>query len=287
MSKFRAEFIDLVNTLRTNPQAILAKIKQQMNENVSNDGILTQSDGIRIRLKDGKKAYELAIKALSSCSSVAPMKENKTLHQVSKDYLSKLETYEDMNEAPDDLFNTTHKKYGTFEGKLSSVSEFGGNSPLQVLINLLVEDGSDSKEYIKIFMDPKLKEIGLHFQAHKEYRFCTFIVLATKFKGDDNDSDNVVEQKITTEISNTYVDDDDVPKKKENISLRNKPNVHANAPQNEEEDDDTLEYFDENVKSVKKSTKIINKNGKKYKVSTITKVLIDGTVETQKETERV
>jgi hypothetical protein len=285
-----------VNTLRTEPQIIAEKIREQMNTSVSEDGILTQTDNVRIRLKDGKQAYASAIKIISELEPIAPIKENKVLHQACKDYLGKVATYDDMNDIPNDLFKTILNKYGTFEGKLSQLNEYGGNSPLQVLINLLVEDGSDTKEYIQIFMNEKLKEIGLHFQAHNEYRFCTFIVLTTKFKNiektnDESDTQKyeVVEKKVKKEVLNNYLNDDaeeEVPQRNVCSGLRGKKNQKSSAPQIEDEDC-MDEYFDENVKSVKKSSKIVLKNGKKFKVSTIIKTYKDGSTETEKESERI
>ena len=207
------------------------------------------------------------------------MKESRGLTVVAKEYLTVLCGYDDPDdfykEKPD-LFNETLDKYGKFIGSLSNISEFGGDSPKQTFINLLVQDGSPNKTNCKTFCDTKFKEIGLHFKEHPSYSNATFILLATKYTPNaaansaplDEDGEagttgpTLVHEQIITQSKPEPVTAP-APAKETPAA------ASASAPAGGDEDE---------LKVVKTETKskLIKRDGKKIKVTITTETYNDG-----------
>ena len=268
MSKFRKEFIEIVNKYRQDPTYIIPDLEEQIKYVDEKKVLRIPGSNCGIQLNDGKAAYEKAISEIKGLKTAVPMKESKGLTIVAKDYLNTLCGYDDPDdfykEKPD-LFNDTLDKYGKFIGSLSNISEFGGDSPKQTFINLLVQDGSPNKSNCKTFCDSRFKEIGLHFKEHPSYSYATFILLATKYTPNSTADSAVIDDEGTTTGSEpTLV--------KEQIVTQSKPAAApatASAPAGGD---------DEELKVVKTETKskLIKRDGKKIKVTITTETYNDG-----------
>lgn len=261
MSAFRKEFIEIINQIRDDPTSIIGDLEEQMQHIDGKRVLRIPGTKCGIQLREGKEAYEKAIEALKKAPKVPPLKANKGLNAVARDYLAEITKEADPDDVDSSKFNEILNKYGDFLGSLSNISEFGGESPKQCIINLLVQDGSD-KTNVETFTSDKFKEIGLCFDKHKSFRFCTFILMATKFKINEANVKEEPEEETKPETVES--------------KLRAKKKEDAPAPAEDDDDDDEME---EGVKSVKKSSKIVEKKGKKYKETTIIKTMMDGTTE--------
>ena len=83
-------------------------------------------------------------------------------------------------------------KYGRFEGSFGRLMEFGGETPEQIVINLVVSDGDKSRSQRNQLFDKKFKVVGLDSGDHQDFLKCTMITLATSFKynADPDDVEN-------------------------------------------------------------------------------------------------
>lgn len=182
---FRDEFIFLLNKLREDPTFIIPDLKDQM-KYVGEDNVLMLPDAdCGIELQDGKESYEQAIKVLKTLKPAPPLVSNVGLNAAAKEYLAEIKKVEDPEDVPGEKFDEIIDKHGSFSGAFSNISEYGGETPKQALINLLVQDGSDEKSNAISFTSDKYKEIGFHCATHNTFRFCTLIFLVTKFKIND------------------------------------------------------------------------------------------------------
>lgn len=265
MSKFRNEFLELVNNLRRDPKSIIPDLQAQA-KYVDNKNVLRLPGAeCAIQLNDGKAAYDKAIEALKELPAAPKINLNKSLNAITKEYLEEIKKAGDAD-VEESVFNDILKKYGDYKGRLYTISEFGGDNPKQVLINLLIQDGRDQKTNCKNITGKDFSEMGLSFSEHSTYGFCTYILMVTSFKPAEG---------------KTIVETDEVETIQSKLRAKKPGEVEVKKVKVEKADDD----FDENVLSVKKSEKIVEKKGKKYKVTTTVKVLLDGTKEVNTESE--
>lgn len=125
--------------------------------------------------------FQDALRALEGIKPAAPLEYNDALGDACKEYCLVLSTADDPNSV-EKFTETICGKHGDFIGSLSTISEFGGETPEQTFVNLLAQDGSPNKTYMQTMAKGNFKVCGIHFSEHEVYRYCTFIALATGYK---------------------------------------------------------------------------------------------------------
>ncbi|MCQ2817538.1 MAG: hypothetical protein MJ252_09770 [archaeon] len=274
MSKFRKEFIELVNKFRKDPTFIIPDIEEQMGYVDDKKVLRIPGSNCGIQLNDGKKAYQDAINEIKTLKTAPELKTSAGLNAVAKDYLKQVCAVDDPDDVPSDAFNDTLNKYGKFVGSLSNISEFGGDSPKQTFINLLVQDGSAAKNNCKSFAKDRYKEIGVHFNEHPTYSFATFVLMATKFTSNSN-VPSEEEEPVTMKPKETVLLQEKVVS---NSPGNDRPAATSSAP--------AAGGDDEELTVVKTETKqkMIKRDGKKIKLTTTIETYSDGsTCENTKE----
>ena len=181
MQKFVTGFLQLVNDFRKDPstgKALLEKYKGYIDDKKV---MRIPGSNCGIQLQQGKEAYDAAIAALEGKTAVPELEYSDALGDACKEYVGMLAQADDPNSVEKFTENVCGK-HGDFVGSLSTLAEFGGETPEQTFVNLLAQDGSPNKNYINTLCDKKFKVIGLHFAEHTVYRYCTFIALAVGYK---------------------------------------------------------------------------------------------------------
>lgn len=279
MSKFRNEFAELLNNLRKDPKFIIKDLEEQMKYIDNKKVMRLPGSKCGIQLNEGAPAYTQAISNLQEIQPVGEVKPNPWLNAITKEYLAEIVKADD-HDVEANKFDEILDKYGKYEGNLYTISEYGGDSPKQVLMNLLVQDGAEKKTNVINMTKTNFREIGVSFGAHKTYGYCTFILMVTKFKSveDIQESKKLNEANIPEAKAqpNPYLEEpsNDTP-------TPSNPNTVLRAKKKDlplEVDPD----FTEGVVKVTKSEKIIEISGKKYLVITTVKFMEDGSKETEK-----
>ena len=240
---FEEELVKEINSFRTNPKEYAKKIKKYISYF---NGKLLKLPGneASIETQEGPAAYEEAIDFLSKQNGIEPFEPSKGLGRISRDFISEIQKIN-----PDDLdkidLDKIIAKYGKFSGNLSRALDFGGETPEQVLVNLIVGDGDPSREQRDSLLSSDLKKVGIGFGKHEEFKYVTVIITCTKFVN-NKDSDDL-----------GYLD--------EGTKYRN--------PENEDPSKEVV--------SETRSEKVVMENGKKKKIIKITRKLADGTKETE------
>ena len=172
------------------------------------------------------------------------------------------------------------EKYGTFCGNFSRAIDFGGETPEQVLTNLIVSDGDPSRGQRESLLSTDLKSVGVANGKHDIYRHCTVIVSCTKFENtkDDDDSENFGGESY-----------DEPQKKDDGRTLKPRKVVLKKGEDDYEEPQKIKGSYEDEVPpgciKVDKAERVVIEGGKKKKLIKITRYMEDGTkeIETVKE----
>ena len=242
---FEEDLVKEINEFRTNPKEYTKKIKKFISYFDGNMLNLPGSEG-SIETQEGPAAYTEAIEYLSKQQGLQPLEPSKGLGRVAKDFIS-----ETQKISPDELstidLDKIIEKYGSFTGNICRSIDFGGETPEQVLVNLIVSDGDPNREQRETLLSKDLKKVGIGFGQHEEFKYVTVIISCTKFVN-SKDSDDYGYIGLT-KYNKVDEDNDEDPSKK--------------------------------VVSETRTEKVVMEKGKKKKIIKITKTLADGSKETE------
>jgi uncharacterized protein YkwD len=68
--------------------------------------------------------------------------------------------------------------YAVINGRVNELIELGSYNSLDILMDLLVDDGLVTRKRRKALLDPNYEYVGIAWSMHKAHGFCTVIVLA-------------------------------------------------------------------------------------------------------------
>ena len=185
---FEKELFEELNILRTNPKKYADKIRTYLKYF---EGKIINIPGRKagIATVEGPRAYEDAINYLERQKVLEPFSPSKALFRVSKDFLQKIQR-KNVEDADDVDMEKLISKYGTFYGDFSRATDFGSQTPEQVLINLLVSDGDVTREQRTSLFNSSYKLVGICKGSHKSFPHCTVILKCTEFENYFDKDDN-------------------------------------------------------------------------------------------------
>ena len=252
MSIFNKLLLEEINLLRTNPQEYAQKLLKY-SEYFKAKILYIPGSNAGIQTDEGPQAYKEAAESLLKEESREALFPSKGLSKISEEIVCKAQ--EDADTVESIKVDKLIEKIGSVKGSLSRLIEFGGLTPEQVVINLVVCDGDPSRGQRKSLLNPYVKLIGLANGKHELYGHCTSIITATEFKNN--------------------VDSNDI-----GFAYGQKFNIAGDVNNNDDDDD-----MEEGVLSTEKSATIVSENGKKKKITKVIKYMKDGTkrIETSKE----
>lgn len=250
MSNFNQQLLDEINYVRTNPRRYSKKLSKYI-DYFKDKVLYLPGTNAGIQTEEGADAYKQAIDSLVKESRREPLNPSKGLCKVAENLLS--EAQKDADNVGNISVEKLLKKFGTVKGSLSRIFEFGGETPEQIVVNLIVSDGDPSRSQRESLLNAEVKQVGLASGKHEDFGHCTVIVSVTELKTTDSEDSGFIEG----EYKPSKFDDND-----------------ENDNQNEE-----------GVASITKTEQIVIENGTKKKITKIVKNMVDGTkkIETSKE----
>ena len=72
-------------------------------------------------------------------------------------------------------------QFGRYEGQFGESTDFGSLSPEMVVVNLLVDDGNQSRSNRRMLFKETYRKIGCGSAPHSTYKSVTVIMYATNF----------------------------------------------------------------------------------------------------------
>ena len=184
---FERDLVRELNELRRDPRGYSFKVlkyKDYFQGNI----LRIPGAPAGIKTEEGPAAYDEAINFLKTANSAEEMTPSKGLCKIAVDFLGMVQKA-DPNNLGDIDMDSIINRYGTFVGNFSRSMEFGGATPEQVIINLIVSDGDKTRGQRDALLNDNLKKVGVASGKHDTYRTATIIVGCTKFEN-TSDSDD-------------------------------------------------------------------------------------------------
>ena len=297
---FLRQLVEEINLARTNPAAYASKVEGYIP--YFQDKILKLPDQrVAIKTQEGAAAYEECVNFLRSAEPTEAHVPSRGLTRIANDFLSGVQSVDPSQIGTIDM-NAIIDKYGSFQGNFSRAMEFGGSTPEQVVINLLVSDGDKSRSQRDALLNPILKRVGVAQGKHDIYRTVTIIVSCTVFQNnvDSDDTENYdgtdlppagpkvvpqpepVQQPIPAQTMAPPRQEYASPPQPEPIPVQSQPGLvmlNDKIVEQQPAQENPVEGGDDNIVNVDRSERIVNDGGKKKKKITLTKHYKDGHTE--------
>ena len=300
MSDFNQELVREINSLRTNPKKYARTVAKYVNY-FKGKILRLPGSNAGIKTEEGADAYREAADFLSKQPRIEALEPSKGLCRIAEDFISAVQQ-SDPNDLGSIDMEEIINKYGSFGGSFSRAMDFGGETPEQALVNLIVSDGDTSRGQRESLLSTEIKRIGVANGDHETYRHCTAIVTCTEFENEVDDDDNgLLEEENTNKYQRSKDNDeeDSRGKKEEPKERKEQPKKQVlqnkerepreekryNRPQKEEQEEEGDDELPPGVASINKTEKIVMENGRKKRITKIIKIMEDGSkqVETSKE----
>lgn len=196
IKQLKNEVIAEINRIRTNPKAYIPILEKYL-ENFD-DNILTLPDkNERVETQEGPKAYKEAIQFLKMQKPVNQIEFDEEASKVAEEYaivLSKLKAEDKVDD--DERIDERVQKYLDYDFAISECIDFGGSTGVEVVVNLLVDDGVMLRMHRENLFSEKFLYFGVGVVSHPDYDFCTVI----DYFGDivcykDKEKDKIFQEK--------------------------------------------------------------------------------------------
>ena len=183
---FDQEFLDEVNQLRRNPKKYADKINGYLQYF---DGKVLNLPGRKagIQTHEGPKAYNEAVNYLSRQNPVEPLNPSRALFRVAQDYIKKIQRKNADSGGVD--IDALIDKYGTYYGDFVNATDYGGLTPEQSIINLIVSDGDFNRVQREQLLSSSYKLIGGATGTHPIFKNCTCIFMCSEFENKKDKED--------------------------------------------------------------------------------------------------
>lgn len=173
LKELQQSVISETNRIRTNPKSYIPILEECLKNFHGN--ILTQSNEEAIETEEGPKAYIEAINFLKKQRPISALKYDEEISKCSEILAANLsQGGTDLIEDEKNLEERINK-YIDWDVAICENVDFGGNTGVDVILSILVDDGVQLRTHRDNLFNTKVKYFGVSVQKHPEYDFCTVI----------------------------------------------------------------------------------------------------------------
>jgi len=196
LDQIKKEVIIETNRIRTNPKAYIPILERYL-ENFD-DNVLTRPDRNEcIETQEGPKAFKEAIEFLKIQKPINEIEFDEEASKVADEYAKILSNSGEDEQGQDEShIEARVEKYLDYDYAISENIDFGGSTGIEVIVNLLVDDGVKLRTHRDNLFSNKFQYYGVAVASHPEYDFCTVIdyfgdILSYK----DKEKDKIFQEK--------------------------------------------------------------------------------------------
>ena len=269
---FLRQLVDEINRVRENPKSFIDRLEKYKGY-FNGDVLKLPNLDYGLKTREGVAPYDECIKYLRTADTAPLLIPSKGLTGMADEMMKVL--LKDHTKIGSIDMNALKSKYGTTSGPFSRIIQYGGVTPEQVVIHLLVCDGDKSRRQRETLLNKTSKRIGVASAEHESFSRANIIILVTSFENKNNsdDSENYggpsfeLPKKYEPEPPKKYEPppkkyEPEPPKKYEPPPKKYEPPPKKYEPPKKEEHSYNQEYH----KKVESKTSELPKNEKKPEI---------------------
>ena len=172
--RIKREVIIESNRIRTNPKAYIPILEEYLDNFDGNLLRLPDKNEI-IETEEGPKAYKEAIEFLKNQKPINIIEYDEEASKVAQDYSKFLFSSKEDQIEDEAQIEQRVEKYLEYDYSLSENIDFGGSTGIEVIVNLLVDDGVKNRIHRDNLFSDKYDYYGVGVFEHPDYDFCTVI----------------------------------------------------------------------------------------------------------------
>ena len=188
-SSFAKKVAEEINKIRSDPETYSQKIIDYIK--YFDGKVLRLPHESGIETQEGSEAYKEAAEFLSKAQKLPELTVDPKLTEVANEMVKEMSKFNEIEEMDAVDRKSIIKKYGHYDGSLGESTDFGSVTPVLTCINLIVDDGNESRSNRKLMFKENFKVMGVACVPHDELGCITLIMYATDFsEGEGKDSDD-------------------------------------------------------------------------------------------------
>ena len=172
--RIKREVIIESNRIRTNPKAYIPILEEYLDNFDGNLLRLPDKNEI-LETEEGPRAYKEAIEFLKNQKPINTIEFDEEASKVAQDYSKFLFSSKEDQIEDEAQIEQRVEKYLEYDYSLSENIDFGGSTGIEVIVNLLVDDGVKNRIHRDNLFSDKYDYYGVGVFEHPDYDFCTVI----------------------------------------------------------------------------------------------------------------
>ena len=172
--RIKREVIAESNRIRTNPKAYIPILEGYLKNFDGN--LLTLPDKHEIlETEEGPRAYKEAIEFLKNQKPINVIEYDEEASKVALEYSKFLSNSKEGQVEDENQIEQRVEKYLEYDYSISENIDLGGSTGVEVIVNLLVDDGVKNRTHRENLFSDKYEYYGVGVFEHPDYDFCTVI----------------------------------------------------------------------------------------------------------------
>jgi uncharacterized protein YkwD len=194
---FAQKVIEEVNKIRLNPKTYSNKIRGYLSCFQGNVLRIPKQPGLMTT--EGPSAYKEAADFLLSLPKLQSLTADSGLTSAAQEMAEELGKCQDFDQMDSIDRESIINKYGRYEGQFGESTDFGSLSPEMVVVNLLVDDGNQSRSNRRMLFKETYRKVGCGCVPHNKFKSVTVIMYASNYiAGGSGDRVKLVKNNKTT-----------------------------------------------------------------------------------------
>jgi len=158
------------------------------------DGKMMKRKNMFVQRQEGVEAVDRAIQYLHSVTTTGEnFRLSKGLSQAAKE-LCEI-SYDKVGQFVDE---SLIRKHGNFYGQMEQYLAFMNNSPREIVLEWILDDGNQNGEHRQMLFSNEFKFVGIASGPHKDHQRITCVILVTEFEEPNDETKQIPQQQVTT-----------------------------------------------------------------------------------------
>ena len=172
--RIKREVIAESNRIRTNPKVYIPILEEYL-KNFDGNLLTLPGKNEILETEEGPRAYKEAIEFLKNQKPINIIEYDEEASKVAQDYSKFLSNSKEDQVEDESQIEQRVEKYLEYDYSISENIDFGGSTGIEVIVNLLVDDGVKNRTHRDNLFSDKYEYYGVGVFEHPEYDYCTVI----------------------------------------------------------------------------------------------------------------